>query len=88
MNANGPPRIETTIVVTPEGSSMTTLTRGKLQALIASAEECERLLKFAFEEGALPDETVLGLCIDPYGLLRDLRLSIAAVKHARKLTPQ
>jgi len=28
MNATGPPRIETTIVVTPEGSSMTTLTRG------------------------------------------------------------
>lgn len=53
----------------------------RLQALIASAEECERLLKFAFEEGALPDETVAGLCVDPYGLLRDLRLSIAGVKN-------
>lgn len=51
----------------------------KMQALIASAEEAERVLTFAFEDGALPDETVLGLCVDPYGLLRDLRLSLAAV---------
>lgn len=51
----------------------------KMQALIGSAEEAERLLTFAFEDGALPNETVLGLCVDPYGLLRDLRLALLAV---------
>lgn len=45
--------------------------------LLASAQEVERLLKFAFEDGALDERTILGLCVDPYGLLADLRTVIA-----------
>ena len=45
--------------------------------LVATLQECERILKFAFEEGALPEETVMGLCIDPYGVLADLRAALA-----------
>lgn len=44
--------------------------------LLDSAWEVERILTFAFDEGALPQETVMGLCIDPYGVLADLRTAI------------
>ncbi len=50
----------------------------KARMLRASAEEVERVLAFAFEEGALTDEQVSQLCIDPYGVLADLRTSLAA----------
>ncbi len=48
--------------------------------LLNSAKEVECVLTFAFEDGALSDETVLQLCIDPHGVLADLRASIAAAQ--------
>lgn len=40
--------------------------------------EAVRILSFAFEDGALPEETVLGLTIDPYGALADMKAALTA----------
>lgn len=45
--------------------------------LLRSAKEVESILKFAFEDGALDKNTIMGLCVDPYGALHDLRAAIA-----------
>ena len=45
-----------------------------------SCIEVERILRFAFEEGALSEDVIMGLCIDPYGVLADLRAAIAKSK--------
>lgn len=44
--------------------------------LYASAHEVERMLTFAFEGGGLPDDTIKGLCVDPWGMLRDFRRAL------------
>jgi len=49
-------------------------------ALLGSCQEVERILTFAFEEGALPEDQILGLCIDPWGVLNDLRTIIKAAR--------
>lgn len=47
--------------------------------LVGALCETVRVLKFSFEEGALPEETVSGLCIDPYGMLRDAEAVLVRV---------
>ena len=39
--------------------------------------ETVRVLTFAFDEGALPEDIVLGLCVDPYGMLADARAALS-----------
>ena len=50
--------------------------------LRASLQEAERVLTFAIEDGFLADEDVMALCIDPYGMLADIR---AALAHAAEI---
>jgi len=45
-----------------------------------SAEEVEGILKFIFEDGALSEDIVNGLAIDPHGVLRDLRAALLRAK--------
>ena len=52
-------------------------TRPGEDALVEALKETVRVLTFAFEEGALPEDIVMGLCVDPYGMLKDARAALA-----------
>lgn len=53
-------------------------------AHVAKLEEALRetisVLKFAIEDGYLSDEDIMGLCIDPYGVLADARSDLGGEK--------
>ena len=48
--------------------------------LVTALEETVRVLSFAFDDGALDHETIIGLCIDPYGMLKDAQTILAKHK--------
>lgn len=46
--------------------------------LLEALEDTIRVLHFGFEEGAIPEDIVAGLCIDPYGTLADAKRAYEA----------
>lgn len=56
------------------------MTRPTYDELVEALDETVRVLRFAFIDGALPHETVMGLCIDPYGLLADAESVLSRTK--------
>jgi len=63
-----------------QGEARAALSACHFGVLVEALDEAVRVLTFAFEEGALPEETVLQLAIDPHGMLRDARAVLAKVK--------
>ena len=54
--------------------------RPAVDELVKALEETVRVLSFAFDDGALDHETIIGLCIDPYGMLKDAQTILAKHK--------
>lgn len=50
-----------------------------LRDLLLSADEAERCLRFAFQDGALDKEIVITLYPDPFGMLRDFQAALSAL---------
>ena len=51
--------------------------RTALSNTASALGETVNCLSFAFEEGAIPKDMVLGLYVDPYGMLADAKTRLA-----------
>ena len=58
--------------------------REALRSTASALGETVNCLSFAFEEGAIPKHMVLGLYIDPYGMLADAKTRLAEANTALK----
>jgi hypothetical protein len=51
-------------------------TMERLRRCEEALQEAYGVLKFAIEDGFLTDDQIMGLCVDPYGMLHDLRSAL------------
>lgn len=51
--------------------------------VLASLKEAVAILDFAFEQGALSDDQIMGLYVDPWGALRDMKAALAQAESGK-----
>lgn len=56
--------------------------REALTRLLGNAREAVSALDFAFEQGALNNETIKRLYVDPWGMLRDFKAAVDEAERA------